>query len=85
MFLDQALPQTALTVPLCVPVADFTTASTQTCVGSMVSFRDASWNAVIDSYAWEFEDGSPATSTSANPTSIFYYSGGYKTVTLTCN
>ena len=78
---NQALPQTALTVPLCTPVADFTTATTETCIGSMVSFRDASWNAVIDSYSWEFEDGSPATSTSANPV-VSFTSPGYKTVTL---
>ena len=79
--MDQTLPQTPLTVPLCTPVADFITETTEVCIGGMVSFRDASWNAVIDSYAWEFEDGSPATSTSANPT-VSFTSAGYKTVTL---
>ena len=79
--MDQTLPQTALTVPLCVPVADFTANKTIACIGNSINFRNASWNAVIDDYSWTFEDGSPATSTSANP-SVSFNSAGYKTVTL---
>lgn len=81
---DLLLPQdptNPLTVPLCVPVADFSASTRQTCIGSTVNFSDASWNAVVDSYSWTFEDGSPATSTSANP-SVTFNSSGYKNVTL---
>lgn len=74
-------PNNILTVPLCVPVADFTSNKTETCLGSPVSFSDASWNAVIDTYAWEFQDGSPANSSSANPT-VSFNSPGYKQITL---
>ncbi|MEJ6777374.1 MAG: M43 family zinc metalloprotease [Crocinitomicaceae bacterium] len=74
-------PNNTLTVPLCVPVADFTSNKTETCIGSPVSFSDASWNALIDDRSWTFEDGSPATSTSLNPT-VSFTSAGYKNVTL---
>ena len=70
-----------LTVPLCAPIADFNSAQKTTCVGDLISFNDASWNAVIDSRLWTFQDGSPATATGANPT-VSFTSSGYKTVTL---
>lgn len=87
-------PSDQLTVPLCAPVADFFTPDgvcntdgsavcTKTaCVGSPIRFEDASWNAVIDSYSWTFENGSPATSTSSNPI-VSFTSPGWKKVTLT--
>ena len=81
----QTLPQTALTVPLCAPVADFavnnSSLSKGICINQPVSFKDASWNAAIDSWAWTFQDGSPSTSTAQNPT-VSFTSSGYKTVTL---
>lgn len=80
--MDQILPQTALTVPLCTPVADFTATSNSVCVGSVLGFNDESWNAVIDNWEWTFQDGSPATSSSANPF-VTFSSPGYKLVTLT--
>ena len=80
--LNLTMPQTALTVPLCEPIADFHSADQTVCVGSTVSFQDASWNAVIDDHMWSFEDGTPATSTSANP-SVTFASGGWKQVSLT--
>ena len=82
--LDLVLPQdptNPLTVPLCVPVADFSSNTRQTCIGSTVNFTNASWNATVDSYSWTFEDGSPATSTAINP-SVTFSSAGYKNVTL---
>ena len=87
-------PSDQLTVPLCAPVADFFTPDgvcktngsavcTKTaCVGTSIRFEDASWNAVIDSREWTFQDGSPATSTSANPI-VSFTSPGWKQVTLT--
>lgn len=76
--------------PLCKPVADFSawTGSGSTlargkfaCEGDVVTFRDASWNSSVISRTWYFEDGSPATSTEANPQVTF--SGlGWKRVKL---
>lgn len=80
--LNMTMPQTALTVPLCEPIADFYSADQTVCPGSTVSFQDASWNAVIDDHMWTFEDGTPATSTSSNP-SVTFASGGWKQVSLT--
>ncbi|MDX2360110.1 MAG: M43 family zinc metalloprotease [Crocinitomicaceae bacterium] len=82
----QTLPQTDLTVPLCTPVADFdmranSTSTRQVCVGESVSFEDHSWNAVIDSRDWIFEDGT-MSGTPTNPLVIFS-SPGWKDVTLT--
>jgi PKD repeat protein len=78
----QSLPQSDVTVPLCAPIADFTTASKTICVGENMDFEDASYNAKIDSWSWTFQDGTPSTSTSQNPT-VSFNSSGYKTVTLT--
>lgn len=87
-------PSDQLTVPLCVPVADFftpdgicktngsATCTRTACVGSNVRFEDASWNAVVDSRQWTFEDATPATSTSPNPI-VTFDSPGWKQVTLT--
>lgn len=87
-------PSDQLTVPLCTPVADFFTPDgvcntdgsavcTRTAsVGSPVRFENASWNAVVDSYSWTFEDATPATSNSANPT-VTFDQPGWKQVSLT--
>jgi len=74
-------PANVLTVPLCTPIADFTSSSVSVCVNSPMTFSDASYNAVIDTWAWTFQDGSPTTSASINPT-VSFTSPGYKTVTL---
>lgn len=76
------MPQSALTVPLCTPVADFNVTETRICQGTNVTFKDASWNAVIDNWSWEFQDGSPATSTNQNPV-VTFNTSGWKTVKLT--
>ncbi len=81
---DLLLPQDPtdpLTVPLCTPIADFQLPSFSVCEGANVTFKDFSSNAVIDSWEWTFQDGSPATSTSQNPT-VSFTSPGWKTVTL---
>jgi PKD repeat protein len=80
--LNMTMPQTALTVPLCAPIADFHSDDRTVCLGSNVSFQDASWNAVIDDHAWTFEDGTPSTSTALNP-SVTFTTGGWKQVSLT--
>lgn len=82
--LNQTLPQTAASVPLCAPIADFKASSKSVCLNSPMTFTDYSYNAVVDSWEWTFQDGSPATSTSQNPT-VSFTSPGLKTVTLTAS
>lgn len=53
--------------------ADFTANVTTVSVGGSVQFNDASWGAQINSWNWEFEGGTPATSTLRNP--VVTYNG----------
>ena len=73
----------ALSPPLCTPVADFYApdAGRFICQGASVTFYDASWRAAVASRVWTFEGGTPATSTSATQ-SVTYDTPGYKKVTL---
>lgn len=85
---DLILPQVPsndinnLTVPLCVPVADFYSPDRTVCQGSFALFEDHSWNAVVGSRLWEFEGGTPATSTSPN-VNVSWDTYGWKKVKLT--
>lgn len=82
---DLVLPQNAnnqLSVPLCKPVADFNADKKTICVNQPVAFKDASWNAKIDTWAWTFAGGTPSTSSAMNP-SVTFATPGYKAVTLT--
>ena len=67
--------------PLCTPVADFIAEFKTACVGDAVDFEDVSWNAVVDGRTWTFEDGTPATSSSASP-SVTFNTSGWKRVSL---
>lgn len=71
-----------VTTALCAPIADFYPSQQIICVGEEVTFNNASWQAVVDEFYWEFEGGSPATSTAASPT-ISYDTPGYYKATLT--
>ena len=53
-----------------------------TCSGTDIRFKDNSTGATPTSWAWEFQDGEPATSNASNPT-VTFNSPGWKTVTLT--
>lgn len=77
-------PANELSVPLCTPVADFSANRTNACVGSLVTFTDASWNAVVSNREWTFEDGNPASSTSAIA-NVSFDSPGWKKITLTAS
>lgn len=67
--------------PICVPVADFAPNKRFVCVGAPITFKDASWNAVVTGREWTFEGGSPATSTSASQ-AVTFDSPGWKKVSL---
>lgn len=55
--------------------ADFSTSQSITCAGQEVDFRSQSPNAVA--YRWEFEGGTPATSTEPNPKVTYPYQGSF--------
>jgi|GEM_PF-191722 len=63
------------------PIADFSASSTNISVGDTVTFTDESLNTPT-SWSWTFEGGSPASSTSRNP-SVQYNTAGSFTVSLT--
>ena len=65
-----------------VPTADFEADATNPAVGQEVNFTDLSTGGVTEWY-WEFEGGSPASSTFQNPTAIVYNAVGVYDVSLT--
>jgi ELWxxDGT repeat protein len=64
------------------PVANFSASNTSPSAGSTINFTDLSTNTPT-SWSWSFTGGSPATSTSQNPTNILYNTPGCYQVTLT--
>jgi PKD repeat protein len=67
--------------PLCAPKADFFSNTNIVCVGSGVTFRDASWNGNPTSWNWSFPGANISSSTSSSET-ISYPSPGIYTVSL---
>jgi PKD repeat protein len=61
--------------------ANFNADVTEICEGLEVNFADNS-SGDVDTWSWEFEGGTPATSTQENPTVSYAVSGSYD-VTLT--
>ena len=64
-------------VPMEGLTADFTANTTEVGIGGAVSFTDASWGVQINSWNWEFEGGTPATSTQQNPTVTYNTAGNF--------
>lgn len=67
--------------PTCTPVADFSQLRQFICEGEPVTFKDISWNAAVSNRTWYFQDGTPATSTMADP-SVTFSGLGWKSVKL---
>ncbi|MDG1840913.1 MAG: M43 family zinc metalloprotease [Crocinitomicaceae bacterium] len=63
--------------------ADFSSDKKTVCIGESVQFQDDSYNTAT-SWSWSFPSGTPATSTSQNPT-ISYSQPGVYPVTLTAS
>lgn len=63
------------------PVADFLASSTSICVGNTIGFTDLTTNQPT-SWSWSFPGGTPASSTTQNP-SVTYSTPGTYDVTLT--
>ena len=58
-------------------VADFTADATAVSIGGTVHFTDNSWGAQLVSWNWEFEGGTPATSTAQNPVVTYNEAGTF--------
>ena len=58
-------------------VADFIADATSVSIGSAVHFTDQSWAANITSWNWEFEGGTPSTSTVQNPVVTYNQAGTF--------
>jgi PKD repeat protein len=68
----------------CAPIADFASNKYINCAGQAFTFNSTSYNfsSPITSYSWEFEGGSPATSTLATQ-AVTYANPGTYSVSLT--
>jgi hypothetical protein len=67
---------------ICAPIANFCENRRMACADASVLFTDASYNAQTYTRAWEFEGGSPATSSTATQT-VTYPNPGIFNVKLT--
>ena len=79
----QTVTQDVQLVPMEGLTPDFTASATQVSLGGSVDFTDATWGANLTSWEWQFEGGTPSTSTAQNPTGITYNTTGTFDVTLT--
>lgn len=66
-----------------LPVADFNTPAFTICTDDCIGFTDSSTGPGIDTWAWTFNGGTPATSNMQNPTSVCYDTPGTYNITLT--
>jgi gliding motility-associated-like protein len=64
------------------PTAAFAISDSDPCAGDCIVFTNNSSSVSTPTYAWTFEGGSPATSTSANPGPVCFNTPGVYTVTL---
>lgn len=67
--------------PVQRPVGGFAQSADTICVGGSLSFSDLSSNQPT-SWLWQFQGGTPATDTTANPSGIVYTTPGTYNVTL---
>ena len=74
---NQAITVNAQLTALEGILADFTASATTVSVGGTVHFNDESWGAQINSWNWEFEGGTPATSTDRNPNVTYSQAGTF--------
>ena len=74
---NQAVTIDAQLVALEGIAADFTANVTTVSIGGTVHFTDNSWGAQLVSWNWEFEGGTPATSTAQNPTVTYSEAGSF--------
>jgi PKD repeat protein len=66
------------------PTAAFIASQNTVCTGQSITFTDQSTGGTVTSRNWTFQNGTPATSTAANPT-VSWSTPGIYNVTLTVN
>lgn len=67
----------------CAPIADFAVNKFMTCAGQALTFKNTSYNTSVPmTYSWQFEGGTPSTSTLATQ-SVTYTTPGTYSVSLT--
>jgi len=64
-----------------MPIANFSASTTIPAIGAGVDFTDLSLNTPT-SWLWTFDGGTPATSTSQNPTGVTFATNGYHVISL---
>jgi PKD repeat protein len=64
---------------ICAPIADFDYDKDMICVGSSVTYTDNSYNATPTAFNWTFNNGTPGTSSLANPTVTYNIPGIHST------
>lgn len=69
-------------VPVCAPIADFSTTNFSVCAGGNVIFSDATHGGDPTTWNWDFTGGSPASSVAQNPI-VSYPNPGTYSVSLT--
>jgi PKD repeat protein len=69
---------------ICSPIANFCENRRMACADASISYTDASYNSQTYTRAWEFEGGTPATSTAATQ-SVTYANPGIYNVKLTAS
>ncbi len=72
-----------MSVPMDYPIANFTISDTLICKTYSVSFTDYSYDA--QTYFWEFQGGTPSTSTQMNPTTTYNDTGIYDVSLIVSN
>lgn len=82
---DSITKTSFITVNNCpTPTAKFASSDSTFCVGTCINFMDSSTNSPT-SWQWYFPGGTPATSTSQNPSNVCYSAAGTYPVTLVVN
>ncbi len=70
----------------CAPIADFGPLDVQyVCQGGSVTFTEASFNAAATGFSWNFQGGTPGTSTVASPTIQYNTAGTYSVNLIASN
>jgi PKD repeat protein len=73
------------TYPPCTPVTDFNANTCMVCEGSTVNYSDESWNGPVTSRQWQFDGGTPGTSTTTAPVVTYNTAGTWATHLTTSN
>jgi len=69
----------------CAPIADFNQNRNMICAGSTVSYTDNTFNGTVSSREWNFEGGTPATSTATTATVTYNTPGNFNTTLSATN